>query len=136
MLSDTSASTLLSYPLNGLGDCRCAYAHVTGYCGGRQPQFFPAALGNGFPCAAYLPALAAPLQFERIYSAPAAFLFNDLLYGFSRPFTLELAQVPVFCFFQDLVDKFASTQNALIEILFLPSPSHGQYLRPPSLAAD
>jgi hypothetical protein len=48
----------------------------------------------------------------------------------------QLAQVPLFGFFQDLVDKFAPSQYPLIEIFRLPSPSHAQYLRPPALASD
>ncbi len=40
----------------------------------------------------------------------------------------ELPKVVIFCFFQDLVDKFTAAQDALIKIFLLSSPSHGQNL--------
>ena len=109
---------------------------MTGDGSGRQSQLVPAAFGNYCPGAACHPTLASTLHFKGIDSASPAFLFDDLLQRFPGPFMLELPQVTLFCFLQHLIYKFASAQYALIEFLFLPSPSHGQYLRPSTLASD
>ena len=109
---------------------------MTGYGCRRQAHFFSPAHGDQRPRIAYLSAFAATLQFQCVYSALAAFLFNDLLDGFACSLVFELAHLTVFSLFQNLIDEFSSAQDALVEVLWLPSPSHSLHLRPAALAPD
>jgi len=109
---------------------------VPRYLSRRKANLISAAQCNDCSRIAYLPALAAPFQFHGAYTLLSTFFSDELFDGLAGSFSLKLPQVAVLRFFQDVIDKIASAQNAFIKLFLLSSPPHGQHLGPAALASD
>ena len=109
---------------------------MTRNLGGRQPEFYRAALRYFCTRLTYLRSTTAALQFFPADLPFIAFLFDDFYQGQSRFLEFHLSQRLPFCFFYDLMYKLTASKDPLVYFFFLTFPSHREDIGPTAEAPN